>query len=119
MKTSSALASIVIALTVILIVPQIHALQTQVFVSTTPELYEAINDPGNAGAQVVLTAGAYALDPHASLNGGRLELQENMELVGVAGDAGAVVIDAAPLESGSYRMARIAPGPSGWAAATT
>src|SRR5688572_29316444 len=103
MKTSSALASIVTALTVTLMVQRMDGLQTQVFVSTTPELYEAVNDPDNAGAQVVLSAGTYLLDPHAPLNGGRLELQENMELVGVAGDAGAVIIDATPLDAASYQ----------------
>jgi hypothetical protein len=68
-------------------------------VSDAEALYAAVNDPGNAGAAVLLAAGHYALtglDPHdvARPNGGRLELQPDMSLAGVAGHAEDVVIDA-------------------------
>jgi hypothetical protein len=73
-------------------------------VSSAAELYAAINDPDNAGARIVLAPGTYFLDP-AQANGGRLEFQPDMELVGQRGDSDAVVIDALNLPPESYALA--------------
>ena len=81
-----------------------------VSVSDLEELYTAVNDPANAGATLVLSPGVYTLsanDP-ANLprpNRGRLELQENMSLIGVVNDRNAVVIDAISLPVSSYQPA--------------
>ncbi len=79
----------------------------QINVATAEELYTAVNNSANTGNQIVLAAGVYSLsvnDPGGAArpNGGRLELQENMSLRGVAGNRGAVVIDAANLPTASY-----------------
>ena len=76
-------------------------------VATVEELYSAVNNPANAGNQIVLAAGVYMLSVNdsggaARPNGGRLELQENMSLRGVAGNRGAVIIDAINLPASSY-----------------
>ena len=68
-------------------------------VTNVEELYAAVNDTANIGATLVLAAGEYMLsidkpDGTQRPNRGRLELQENMSLVGVVGDRGAVVINA-------------------------
>jgi hypothetical protein len=67
-------------------------------VSDVEALYAAVNDPANAGAAVVVSAGHYRLTKldargAARPNGGRLELQPNMSLSGVAGHTGDAVID--------------------------
>ncbi|HTR76594.1 MAG TPA: hypothetical protein VMH39_00725 [Gemmatimonadaceae bacterium] len=62
-------------------------------VADVATLYTEIARPQNAGALLVLGRGPYPLDPTRP-NGGRLELQQDMGLQGVSGDAGAVVIDA-------------------------
>ncbi len=82
-------------------------LAPQVNVANTEELYSAVNNPANAGNQIVLAAGVYTLSVNDSSgaarpNGGRLELQENMAIRGAAGNRGAVVIDAINLPAGSY-----------------
>ena len=64
----------------------------KVFVSNLDELYGAVNDPGNAGAEVILAAGTYALNASYP-NGGRLELQTDMTLRGQPGNSEAVLID--------------------------
>jgi len=76
-------------------------------VATVEELYSAVNNSSNVGSKIVLATGVYMLSAtdsggSARPNGGRLELQENMVLRGVAGNRGAVVIDAANLPSSSY-----------------
>ena len=84
------------------------ALPTQTIqVRDIEELYAAVNDPGNAGAALLLAPGVYMLSAtgpsgNARANGGRLELQENMSLIGVEGDRSSVVIDAANLPASSY-----------------
>ncbi len=76
-------------------------------VANLEELYTAVNNPQNAGNQIVMAPGVYLLsvnDPNGAArpNGGRLELQENMSLRGVGGNRGAVIIDAAALPASSY-----------------
>lgn len=76
-------------------------------VGNVDELYSAVNNPANAGATLNLAPGLYVLsetDPFGAArpNGGRLELQENMSLMGVEGDRNGVIIDAASLPASSY-----------------
>ncbi len=79
----------------------------QVQVSNLEELYAAVNNAANAGNQIVIAPGVYTLsanDPNgvARPNGGRLELQDSMSLVGFVGNRSAVVIDAVNLPTASY-----------------
>ncbi len=72
-----------------------------VYVADVEQLYGAVNSDLNVGATVVLAPGIYTLSatkPH----GGRLELQKDMSLYGVAGDRAAVVIDGAALPQESF-----------------
>ena len=83
------------------------AADSTIFVNDVEQLYTAVNDPANEGAAVVLAPGTYALSVidaagAARPNGGRLELQPDMSLYGVAGDRAAVVIDARGLTSRSF-----------------
>lgn len=87
-----------------------------VYVANAEQLYEAVEDPANASARIVLAPGTYVLSatnaamvprPHA----GRLELQDNMSLHGVSGDRGAVVIDARGLPVTSLTVALGRTGP--------
>ena len=78
----------------------------QVIVFNVDQLYAAVNDTQNAGRQVVAAPGTYMLSAIDSSgvprpNGGRLELQEDMSLVGVIGDRDAVVINAINMPSSS------------------
>ncbi len=78
-----------------------------ILVQNIEELYSAVNNPQNAGSRIFIAPGVYMLSangPGGLLrpNRGRLELQENMSLQGVAGDRGAVVIDAMNLPASSY-----------------
>ena len=78
----------------------------EITVSNVEALYAAVNDPLNAGARILLSAGVYALSPldpggQPRPNGGRLELQANMSLQGVDGDRSAVVIEAIGLPAAS------------------
>src|SRR5262245_21601418 len=67
--------------------------QSSVFVSNVADLYSAVNNPANAGAQVWIAPGTYTLVRNFP-NGGRLELQEGMSLIGQTSDPSFVVIDA-------------------------
>jgi len=76
-------------------------------VTNVEELYTAVNSSANSGASVAIAPGVYMLsatDPNgvARPKGGRLELQENMSLIGTVDDRSAVVIDAINLPSSSY-----------------
>lgn len=76
------------------------------YVSNVEELYAAVNDPHNAGRRVVAAPGIYMLsatDPNGSPrpNGGRLEFQHDMSLIGVIGNREAVVISAINMPSSS------------------
>ena len=99
---------IVIASVILLLGITVSAVSAQTIqVGNVEELYAAVNDPANAGATLVLAPGVYMLsatDPSgaARANAGRLQLQENMSLLGVEGDRGAVVIDANDLPASSY-----------------
>ena len=78
-----------------------------VYVSDVEQLYAAVDDPGNIGAAVVLAPGVYSLSANKPAGGprdnlGRLHLQQDMSLYGVAGDRGAVVINAEALELSSF-----------------
>ena len=78
-------------------------------VGNVEELYAAVNDSRNAGATLTLASGVYMLSETdlagvGRANGGRLDLLENMSLMGVEGDRNAVVIDAINLPSSSYRV---------------
>jgi hypothetical protein len=77
--------------------------QRGIHVSSVPELYAAVNDPQNVGARIVIAPGTYVLDP-TQPNGGRLELQQDMEVIGHQGDANAVVIDASNLPRDSFQV---------------
>ena len=74
-----------------------------IFVGTVADLYTAVNDPTHAGATVVLAAGTYTLSKDQP-NGGRLDLQFDMSLVGIEGDPGAVTIDASALPPSSFNF---------------
>src|SRR3954454_19450026 len=70
-----------------------------IIVANIEELYTAVNDPQNAGSEIDIAPGVYMLsvnDPMGAPrpNGGRLQLQQDMSLLGVVGDRGAVTIDA-------------------------
>ena len=78
-----------------------------IYVSDVEQLYAAVDNPAHIGATVVLAPGIYQLSPtdpagKDRTNLGRLELQKDMSLYGVAGDRGAVVIDAAALLQRSF-----------------
>lgn len=91
----------------------IAASAQSVTVGNVEELYAAVNDPANVGATVVISPGLYTLSANAPdgaprPNKGRLDLLENMSLLGVVGDRTAVVIDARNLPASSYTGS---PGP--------
>ena len=78
-----------------------------VYVADVEQLYAAVNNEANTAATVVLAPGIYLLslnDPAGKprLNFGRLQLQKDMSLYGVAGDRAAVVIDAGALPDSSF-----------------
>jgi len=78
-------------------------------VTNVEQLYAAVNDPANAGADIILSPGTYVLSTTdgagaARPNGGRLELQLDMSLYGVTGDRSAVVIDASALPASAFNV---------------
>jgi len=79
-------------------------------VSDIEQLYDAVNEPANAGAIIVLAPGDYVLTrlkPGAGArpNGGRLELQTDMSIYGVTGHPEAVVIDSSnPVNGPSFGL---------------
>ncbi len=84
-----------------------HLRAQSMVITTVDELYDAVNDPGNAGVTLMLAPGIYALTTHDGNGqprprGGRLEFQYDMSIVGVAGDRNAVVIDAWNLPASSF-----------------
>jgi hypothetical protein len=83
---------------------------TVIEVFNVEQLYDAVNNPANAGADVVLAPGQYVLTklkPGAGMrpNGGRLELQPDMSITGVAGHPEDVVIDSSdPVNGPSFPL---------------
>ncbi len=80
----------------------------EIDVSSVDELYQAVNDPLNAGATLLLQPGLYLLSANepggaARPKGGRLELQEDMSLAGTGLSNTEVVIDAANLPVSSFQ----------------
>lgn len=78
-------------------------------VSNIEALYSAVDDPNNANTTILIEPGTYTLsatmpDGSPRLNAGRIELQENMSLVGVVGDRNAVVIDGSGLPASSFNL---------------
>ncbi|HVE60489.1 MAG TPA: hypothetical protein VNA26_01630 [Chitinophagaceae bacterium] len=78
-------------------------------VSNVDQLYAAVNDPANAKKRIVLAPGTYILNASFP-NGGRLELQEDMELQGKNGHPDQVIIDESSLPSASFSIPPIRTG---------
>lgn len=96
-----------IVLWLIMLALRLAAVAQTIQVSNIEELYNAVNDPANAGATLVLSPGTYmlsALDPTNAPrpNRGRIELQPDMSLMGMEGDRSAVVINASGLPKSSF-----------------
>ncbi len=88
-----------------------------VAVTNVDELYDAVNDPANAGATLVLSPGTYMLSVNGPNgvprpNAGRIQLQPDMSLKGVEGNAGAVVINAYNLPASSFPTNGVPAGPN-------
>lgn len=75
----------------------------KIYISNLDELYAAVNNPDNAGTDVILAPGTYILSA-AYPNGGRLELQTDMSLRGQPGQIDAVLIDQSTLPNASFRL---------------
>jgi len=75
----------------------------KIYVSDLSQLYASVNDPGNEGVQIVLAPGMYLLSAIYP-NGGRLELQKDMEMLGQPGQSGAVIIDQTALPTASFNL---------------
>lgn len=80
----------------------------RVQVADVESLYDAVNNPGNAGKTIELAPGTYRLTKLnplgvVRLNGGRLELQADMSMSGVNGHRDQVVIDSSdPVNGPSF-----------------
>jgi hypothetical protein len=88
-----------------------------IHIANVEQLYNAVNNPGNAGVTLVLAPGTYRLSVSDSNgqsrpNGGRIELQPDMSLKGTAGDRNAVVISAFDLPPSSFPQAGVVLGPN-------
>jgi hypothetical protein len=86
-----------------LTIPGINAKEAskKMFVRDISGLYAAINDATNVGSTIVLAPGTYLLSPGYP-NAGRLELLENMRLLGQTGHPEQVIIDASALPGISF-----------------
>jgi hypothetical protein len=78
-------------------------------VTNVEQLYAAVNNPANAGTDILLSPGTYVLSATNGVgaprpNGGRLELQLDMSLYGVSGDRSAVVVDASTLPASAFSV---------------
>ena len=103
----------------VLLIVRVVAVAQVVHISNVEQLYSAVNDPANAGATLRLAAGTYMLSTIDSTGvvrpkRGRIELQMNMSIVGVAGDKDAVVINASdlPISSFPQTVNGVATGPN-------
>ena len=108
-----------ILLCLVMLTLHVVAVAEVIRISSVEELYSAVNNPANTGAALVLARGTYmlsAIDPNGALrpNGGRIELQMNMSIVGVIWNRDAVVIDASGLPLSSFPPTEngVATGPS-------
>ena len=75
----------------------------KIYVLDVVQLYSAVNDPSNAGSEIILSPGIYVLNSSYP-NGGRLELQADMELRGQLGHPEAVIIDQTALPTASFNL---------------
>ena len=80
----------------------------KIYVSNLTELYDAINNPQNAGSTIVLAPGTYKLNPDYP-NGGRLDFLHNMKLTGKQGHKEAVIIDVSNLPPSSLTLPPVPP----------
>lgn len=83
--------------------------QNKIKVYDVEQLYEAVNNPDNIGKKLLLNCGTYVLTVNDSSgnprpNGGRLELQEDVSLIGVTNNRSAVIIDASGLPNSSFAV---------------
>ena len=108
-----------ILLWLVMLTVRVVAIAQVVHISNVEQLYSAVNDPANAGVTLRLAPGTYMLstiDSKGAMRpkGGRIELQMNMSMVGVAGDKDAVVIDASdlPISSFPQTVDGVATGPN-------
>jgi hypothetical protein len=81
----------------------------KVYVKNITELYDAMKEPTNEGAAIVLAPGTYLLSPtypngDPAPNRGRLDLLKDMSLVGYPGHPGSVIIDASALPRSSVEI---------------
>ena len=72
-------------------------------VTDAPGLYEQVDNPGNAGATILLAAGTYSLTRP-------LELQQDMSLKGDGGNRDSVIIDATGVAAGPGGAVRVGRG---------
>jgi hypothetical protein len=75
--------------------------RSKIHVNDIEGLYAAVNDPANAGKEIVLARGTYVLNASYP-NGGRLELQNDMALSGKPGQKNDVWIDQSFLPTSSF-----------------
>jgi|SRR5215203_2274074 len=81
----------------------INSKSGKVDVSNVEQLYTAVNDPENAGHEIVLAPGTYILNPGYP-NSGRIELLHDMSLRGQPGKAEQVIIDGSALPGSSFLL---------------
>lgn len=89
--------------------PKLGVTATVLYAADVEQLYTEVNDPENEGAAIVLAPGTYVLSAKNAAGDarpfdGRLELQRDMSLYGIAGDRSAVVIDATGLPASSFSV---------------
>jgi hypothetical protein len=92
-----------------LAVRDLQGSKPSITVADVEQLYTAVNDPARAGFVILIAPGTYSLSTKTPgnvtrPNGGRLELQPDMSLIGVAGDRSAVVIDMSALPLASFNV---------------
>ena len=101
-----------------LAVRDLQGSKPSITVADVEQLYTAVNDPARAGFVILIAPGTYSLSTKTPgnvtrPNGGRLELQPDMSLIGVAGDRSAVVIDMSALPLASFNTSS-APSSTFW-----
>jgi hypothetical protein len=78
--------------------------ENKIKVSNVYELYDAVNNDANEGAQIELEPGTYELIPGYPKpeSSGRIEFQRDMQLYGQQGHPNSVIIDASTLPGTSF-----------------